>query len=122
MNANKPKVYIPSLTFKQTVDYDQELKKSIFKWFEINNYQLINIDLPLSSEINTKINSDCSLLRSIDFDSTSDYSIYEIINSYDNLIRYIYYYYEPENNLTLFFKYNIIDRDLVNSKILKESL
>ncbi|MDE5842083.1 MAG: hypothetical protein K2H11_03880, partial [Malacoplasma sp.] len=118
----KPKVYIPSLSFKQTVDYDLELKKTIFKWFEINNYQLISIDLPLSSEVKTKINSDCGLIRSIDFDSTTDYSIYEIINSYDNLIRYICYYYEPENNLAFFFKYSFIDRDLVNSRILKESL
>lgn len=122
MNANKSKVFIPCLSFKQTVTYNQELKKVIFKWFENNNYELVDIDLPLSSEVNAKVNSDCNSIRSIDFDSTVDYSIYEIINSFDNLIRYICYYYEPENNSALFFKYSIIDRDLINSKILKESL
>ncbi|RXY96658.1 hypothetical protein D8X55_02995 [Malacoplasma penetrans] len=119
---NKSNAFIPKLSFRKTVNYIEKLREVIFNWFTDNGYRIITLDLPVSTNISNKLNSDSPTIRPIDFDSTKDYSIYEIINSYDNLIRYMYYYYEPENDVALFSKYYLIDRDVVVNGILKESL
>lgn len=119
MQDNKP--YIPTLNFKETIDYSENLRNKIFDYFKNKNFKIITIDLPLSANIKSNINGDSSSLRSIDFDNVEDFSINEIINFYDNLIRYIYYYYEPSVNSVLFSKYTFLDRDKKISDLLNET-
>lgn len=119
---NKTNAFIPKLSFRKTVNYIEKLRNIIFNSFVTNGYKVISIDLPISANIKNKLNSDVPTIRTIDFDSTSNYSIYEMIASYDNLIRYMYYYYELENDEVLFSKYSLIDRDIVVNGILQEDL
>lgn len=115
------KAYIPNLSFKETIDYAQSLRKAIFDYFGEKNFKIITVDLPLSANIKSNINSESNSLRSIDFDNAEDFSINEIINSYDNLIRYIYYYYEPSINTLMFSNYVFLDRDRKINNLLNET-
>lgn len=103
--------YIPFLTFKDTVLYINNFQNKLIDEFKIRYGEMISIDLPLICNIKSDNNKLLNNIRTIDFDSTYDFSIYQFIYTYDSLIRYFFYNIVPSGNEFLFFKYSEIDRD-----------
>lgn len=102
--------YLELYDLKTTIDFVNEFQNILFNSIK-ENFQIIIIDLPLSCNTNSKIANYNLTFRTVNFDNSSNFEIYELISDYDALIRYFYYKYNPNEKQILFFKYNEINRD-----------
>lgn len=103
------KRYIPKMSYSQTLKYC-DLFVKLFLRKVSQKYKLIEITMPLVTEANSYLNNDCSN-RKITFDNNIDYEVYELINNYDNLMRYNFFFADLNNDEILFSRIKIINRD-----------
>lgn len=108
-------LYIPLFSIKERIDYKDFFVNKFLENLKIDYSKIIEIDLPIVSKIDAKVNQFLTNNRHIDFDNCKTNQVYEFISDYDSLIRYLYYSYNPNEDEVLFFKYNQIDRDKNNN-------
>ena len=97
------------MSYSQTLRYC-DLFVKLFLRKVSQKYKLIEITMPLVTEANSYLNNDCSN-RKITFDNNVDYEVYELINNYDNLMRYNVFFADLNNDEILFSSRKIINRD-----------
>lgn len=103
------KRYIPKMSYAQTLKYINLFTRLFLKKIS-QKYKIMEISLPLVTEMNSSINSDY-LNRKITFDNNVDYGVYELIHNYDNLMRYNFFFAELQSDEVLFSRIKIINRD-----------
>lgn len=107
---SKNKTYIPQLSFRETIEYSNNLLFFINEFIK-NKYKIINLDLPILTSIDDNACKNIQKSRSIDFDNINDGNIYELISHFDNLIIYWMWNMDLKDNECIFCKYSYIERD-----------
>lgn len=104
-------INIPKTNIKETIDFVNEFQNQFFSFLKNKYKKITQIDLPLICNMEDQLDFSITQKRSIDFDSSWNFNIYEIIQNYDAWIRYYFYVYNPDFTNLLFFSYKEIYRD-----------
>lgn len=103
------KSYIPKISYDKLIRFYDEFSRKLLENIS-RVYKTIEIFMPLLTSSNSSINDGYSS-RKITFDNNIDYQIYELVENYDNLMRYNFFLSNLNNDEVLFSKVRVINRD-----------
>lgn len=103
--------YIPKLSYRETILYIDNFLKNFKKYYQ-EKFNVIDLELPLLTNINNSVDVSSSDLRTINFDNNNNDQIYQLIYNYNNLINYHIWNCDLNEKEIIFCKYKKIERDL----------
>ncbi len=106
------KGYVPKVSYRKTIEYINSFETSL-KSYLSKKYKVIDFDLPILTNINKSVDINLEQKRYINFDNSSNNKIYQLISNYSNLMSYIIWNFELQENECAFFKYKVIERDSI---------
>lgn len=106
------KGYIPKASYRNTVEYINAFENAL-KQYLSNKYKVINFDLPILTNISNSVDINLEQKRYINFDNNNNKKIYQLVSNYSNLMNYVIWNFDLQNNECAYFKYKTIDRDAI---------